>query len=124
VNGGVRVIGMLLSIVVNRRIGGDPRYVRCGECGMEASELEGAPLRYLSTTTVRRDGSGETTVMPLEWACPRCGRSGPLAVGELLPAGTEVRCRRSFVCRYRWKVPAGVATVTCPRCYTRQPAAS
>ena len=28
-----------------------------------------------------------------------------------------------FLCRYTWKVPRDLATVTCSRCYTSQPAA-
>jgi len=35
---------------------------------------------------------------------------------------TLTRCCRTFLCRYTWKVPHDLATVTCPRCETCQPA--
>lgn len=115
------MIRVLLSIALNRHLRGDPVYIRCARCGAAASSTEGAPLLISSMTTVRRGQPAEHVVTPPEWTCPRCGRSGPLEVGEQLANDTLARCRRTFLCRYVWKVPGGLVTVTCPRCYTRQP---
>ena len=113
------MIRMLIDIALNRDLQGDPAYIRCARCGATAD----ATARTLHVTT-RRPGrpSGHIT-MPPEWTCPSCGRSGPLEVGEQLPDDTLTRCRRTFLCRCTWKVPRDLATVTCPRCCTSQPAA-
>lgn len=76
----------------------------------------------LSTRFRIADGhvvDGATT--PPEWHCPSCDRSGPIVTGQLLPNDTPVTCRRTFICRYAWNVPARLTTMTCPRCYTIQP---
>ena len=117
------MIRMLISIALNRNLQGGPVYIRCARCGATASDLEGAPLRISSVTTIRRGRPPEHTVTPPEWICPSCGRSGPLEVGEQLPSDTLTRCRRTLICRYAWKVPRDLTTVTCPRCYTCHPAA-
>jgi hypothetical protein len=65
----------------------------------------------------------EHVTTPPEWTCPSCGRQGSLEVGEQLPNDTLPRCRHTFLCRYTWMVPRDLATVTCPRCETSQPAA-
>jgi hypothetical protein len=118
----MRLIWMLLSIAVNRGLDGDPCYIRCARCGTIASELEGASLQISSMITIRRGEPASHIITPPEWDCPSCGCSGPLEVGEQLPADARARCRHTFLCRCIWNVPAAAATVTCPRCYTRQPA--
>ena len=118
------MIRTLIAIALNRDLqGGDPVYIHCARCGTIGGEMEGTPMRISSLTVIRRGRPAEHTVTPPEWTCPSCGRAGPLEVGEELPSDTLTRCRRTFLCRYEWKVPCGLATVTCPRCYTRQPAA-
>lgn len=117
------MIRMLICIALNRNLHGDPVYIRCARCGAAASSMEGAPLMLSSLTVIRSGRLVEHTATPPEWTCPSCGRAGPLEVGEQLANDTLTRCRRSFLCRYVWKVPRSLATVTCPRCYTRQPAA-
>jgi ssDNA-binding Zn-finger/Zn-ribbon topoisomerase 1 len=74
-------------------------------------------------TTYRPGRPLEHVTTPPEWTCPACGRSGPLEVDEQLPNDVLTRCRRIILCRYEWKVPRDLVTVTCPRCYTSQPAA-
>ena len=113
------MIRTLISIALSRDLQGDPVYIRCARCGV----VSDAPLRISSLTVIRRGRPPEHTVTPPEWTCPSCGRSGPLEVGEELPNGALTRCRRVLTYRYVWKVPSGLATVTCPRCYTSQPAA-
>lgn len=114
---------MLISIALNRNLQGDPEYIRCARCGATASSMEGALLMVSSMTVIRGGELAEHIRTPPEWTCPSCGRAGPLEVGERLVGDTLTRCRRTLICRYVWKVPASVATVTCPRCYTRQPSA-
>jgi hypothetical protein len=58
---------------------------------------------------------------PPEFTCPSCGRDGPLVQGELLAADTTVHCRRRWICRYSWPVPAAMPRMVCPRCVTAQP---
>lgn len=113
------MIRTLIFIALNRDLQGDPVYIRCARCGL----ISGKPYRISSSTTYRPGQTPEQTVMPPEWSCPSCGRSGPLEVGEELPNDTLTRCRRTFLCRYTWKVPRDLAVVTCPRCETSQPAA-
>jgi hypothetical protein len=115
------MIRMLISIALNRGLQGDPSYIRCARCGTTASDLEGAPLKISSSMIIRRGQLVSHTITPPEWNCPSCGRSGPLEIGEQLASDALTRCRRTFLCRCTWKAPAGLATVTCPRCYTRQP---
>lgn len=117
------MIRMLLSIAMNRNLRGDPDYIRCARCGMTASSMEGAPLMISSMTVIRGGELVDHIRTPPEWTCPSCGRTGPLEAGEWLANDTLTRCRRTLICRYVWKVPGNVGTVTCPRCYTRQPAA-
>ena len=112
------MIRMLISIALNRDLQGDPVYIRCARCGT----ISDAPTRTLSVTTYRPGRPREHVTTPPEWTCPSCGRPGPLEVGEQLPNDTLTRCRRTFLCRYAWKVPRDLTTVTCPRCYTSQAA--
>ncbi|TMR09220.1 hypothetical protein ETD86_44520 [Nonomuraea turkmeniaca] len=114
------MIRMLISIALNRHLSGDPRYVRCATCGTTASERE-APLRVLVRFATVDGHLVDEDQTPPEWTCPSCGRAGPLQVGELLPNDTLTRCRRTLLCRYRWKVPGSAKVVICPRCYTAQP---
>jgi hypothetical protein len=116
------MIRMLISIALNRNLRGDPVYIRCARCGTIAGDMEGAPLRVSSMIVIRHGQLAEHTVTPPEWTCPSCGRPGPLEIGEKLASDALARCRRTFLCRYVWKVPRTVVTVTCPRCHTRQPA--
>jgi uncharacterized Zn finger protein len=114
------MIRTLLSIALNRYLQGDPVHLRCARCG----SISDAPRLLISSrTTIRPGRLPEHTTTPPEWTCPSCGRSGPLEVGEELANDTLTRCRRTLLCRYVWKVPGSVTTVTCPRCGTRQPAA-
>jgi hypothetical protein len=117
------MIRMLLEITVNRiwSNGSDPRYIRCARCGAVESETDN-PARVTSHMKFRDGRLVEQTTTPPEWTCRSCGRSGPLEVGEELPNDTLARCRRRWICRNVFKVPGGVTTVTCPRCYTAQPA--
>jgi hypothetical protein len=113
------MIRMLIAVALNRDLQGEVMYIRCAQCGT----VDDTPTRTLSVTTIRAGRPPEHISTPPEWTCPSCGRSGPLEVGEELPNDALTRCRRAFICRYVWKVPRSLATVTCPRCYTRQPAA-
>lgn len=113
------MVRMLLSILLNRDLAGDPEYVQCARCRHITASFE-APMRTRSSFTVSRGRPSEGYVMPPEWTCPSCGRTGPLETGELLSNDTSVRCRRTFLCRYSWTATGIAATVTCPRCYTRQ----
>lgn len=113
------MLRLLLAIAVNRDLAGEDHYVRCARCGTIAGPADGAPLITITQVSLGPDpGSLQT---PPEWICPSCGRIGPLEIGELLVNDTTVRCRHTFLCRYTWRAPAAVATVTCPRCYTTQP---
>ena len=98
------MIKTLIFIALNRDLQGDPVYIRCARCGT----ISDAPTRTLSVTTYRPGRAPEHVTTLPEWTCPACDRAGPLEVGEQ--------------CRYTWKVPHDLATVTCPRCETRQPA--
>lgn len=113
------MIRTLIFIALNRDLQGDPIYIRCASCGT----VSDAPTRTLSLSTWRHGQPPQHITTPPEWTCPACGREGPLEVGEQLANDTLTRCRRTFLCRYTWKVPCDLATVTCPRCETRQPAA-
>lgn len=115
------MIRLLLSIVMNRRLTGDPQFIQCGQCGAIASDLGGARMRTITHIRIVNGRVVDGTTTPPEWECSSCGRSGPLVVGELLANDTWVACRRTFLCRYAWTVPASLTTMTCPRCYTRQP---
>lgn len=114
------MVRMLILIALNRNLVGEPVYLRCANCGTCASSLEGAALRTSHRFTTRAGSVIDSTTTPPEWECPNCGRQGPLEVGEELANDTTMRCRRRFLCRYSWRVPATVTTVTCPRCYTVQ----
>jgi hypothetical protein len=114
-------VALLISIALNRDLDGDPSYVRCARCGTAAGSLEGAPLITLVQFRVGPGGPHDHTETPPEWTCPSCGRAGPLEVGELLENDAVMVCRRRWICRYEWRVPAILEAVTCPRCYTRQP---
>ncbi len=114
------MIRTLLSIALNRGLTGEDHYIRCARCRATASALEGAPL-IISSQIRMQPGRFSQTTTPPEWTCPRCGRPGPLEVGELLANDTTVRCRRRLICRHRWKVPASLEQMTCPRCSTVQP---
>jgi hypothetical protein len=114
------MVWMLVSILLNRHLNGDPEHVRCARCGHIADQFE-APMRTSSSFTVSQGRPLDGYQMPPEWTCPSCGRTGPMEAGELLSNDTPLRCRRRFLCRYTWKVPNVVTAMTCPRCYTRQP---
>ncbi|MFC5753610.1 hypothetical protein [Actinomadura rugatobispora] len=96
----------------------DPRWIRCAQCANIGSD---GTMRIWSSTTYRHGQPVDSIQTPPEWTCRTCGRAGPLEIGELLPNDTPVSCRRTFLCRYAWKVPSSLTTMTCPRCYTTQP---
>lgn len=112
------MIRMLIDIALNRNLVGDPRWIRCARCGTIGSE---GSMRIQTKTRYRHGQLVDYIQTPPEWTCPGCGRGGPLEVGELLTNDTLVRCRRTFLCRYVWKVPGSLRTVVCPRCCTEQP---
>jgi hypothetical protein len=53
---------------------------------------------------------------------PSCSREGPLEIGEQLANDTLTRCRRTFLCRYAWKVSSPSPSSPVPGCYTNQAA--
>jgi len=109
--------GTLLSIAMNRDPG-PGLFLRCGNCGTIAGQ-PAAPIRFKHHMTITRRHGGETS--PVEWICPACGATGPIGTDEIISNDTTVTCRRTFLCRYRWAVPAILTQVTCPRCGTTQP---
>jgi hypothetical protein len=109
---------MLISIALNRSMPSDPRWIRCTRCKTIGSD---GTMRFCGSSTYRHGQPVDSIETPPEWTCRACGRAGPLEVGELLPNDTLAHCRRTFLCRYTWKVPADLTTITCPRCHTTQP---
>jgi len=111
------MLGMLISIVLNRGLN-PASYLRCSQCGTIAGEPDRQFLLRTSTRISREHGAEQG---PPEWICPGCGATGPIGSDEMIASDATVRCRRTFLCRHAWQVPAALMQVTCPRCYTRQP---
>lgn len=103
----------------------DLSHVRCVRCHEIHSEGPGGgAFRVMATITMTRTDDGmavtDSLQTPAEWMCP-CGRQAPLELGELLVNDTTVSCRRRWVCRNRWRVPAEAKQIICPCCWTDQP---
>lgn len=109
--------GLLLSIALNRAPG-PGLFLRCGNCGTVAGQ-PAAPILFKHQITITSRDHGE--ISPVEWICPACGATGPIAADEIMSSDTPITCRRTFLCRYHWAVPAVLSRVTCPRCGTTQP---
>lgn len=115
----------LVSIAMHWTVRGQSlRHVRCARCHEIYSEGTGGRFLTTATFTMRTRPEGSTTTdaiqTPAEWVCS-CGRKAPLEIGELLTNDTMVQCRRRWICRNRWQVPAGLEWMTCPCCWTAQP---
>ncbi|MEU4576004.1 hypothetical protein [Nonomuraea sp. NPDC023979] len=108
----------LIAIALNRRLNGDPQFLRCDQCGIIAGQPD-TPIRFRHVWSVSRRHGHET--LPVEWICPGCGAIAPLATTDELVSDTVATCRRTVLCRYRWAVPSSLREITCPRCYTTQP---
>jgi hypothetical protein len=118
----------LVAIILQWSMRGvDLRHVRCARCHEIHAELVDGHFLTIATFTMRKTAGGHAMTdrlqTPEEWVCP-CGRRAPLEVGELLENDAPVHCRRRWICRNQWRVPAELDRMTCPCCWTDQPGPS